>query len=66
MKRIVFLISTIGTCILNAQQLEFDEIEIIEQQLNSNEVSEAFFNNVIQLDSLDLPVGFTKWINAND
>ena len=27
---------------------------------------EPHFKNVIQLDSLDLPVGFTKWINAND
>jgi hypothetical protein len=34
--------------------------------MNSEEVSEVFLKNIMQFDSLDLPLGFTNWINAND
>ena len=34
--------------------------------MNSKEVSEVFLKNIMQFDSLDLPLGFKNWINAND
>ena len=39
---------------------------MVDSPIDPRPILKSLKSSILQLDSLDLPIGFTKWIDAND